>query len=368
MFSLSVAPMLRHRDQGSYGHLDGPWPTHFWLNGVMDLASFVRALPKAELHLHIEGTLEPEMMFELGARNGIDLPFASVEEVRAAYDFENLQSFLDIYYQGAAVLVTEDDFHDLMLAYLQRANEDGVRRAEIFFDPQTHTARGIEFRVFIDGFTRAIEEARERWGISAGLIMCYLRHLPADDALETWVASAPFRNRLLGIGLDSSEVGNPPEWFAEVYGLAREAGLHVVAHAGEEGPPAYVEGALSSLRVERIDHGVRSEEDPDLVRRLAEERIPLTMCPLSNVRLNVFDQLEDHNLKRLLDSGVIVTVNSDDPAYFGGYVLDNYVALAEALDLTTDDLVVLAGNSIKASFLPTTAKAALLAELERTSA
>jgi adenosine deaminase len=198
--------------------------------------------------------------------------------------------------------------------------------------------------------------------------MCYLRHLPADDALETWVASAPFRNRLLGIGLDSSEVGNPPEWFAEVYGLAREAGLHVVAHAGEEGPPAYVEGALSSLRVERIDHGVRSEEDPDLVRRLAEERIPLTMCPLSNVRLNVFDRLEDHNLKRLLDSGVIVTVNSDDPAYFGGYVLDNYVALAEALDLTTDDLVVLAGNSIKASFLPTTAKAALLTELEHTSA
>jgi adenosine deaminase len=333
----------------------------------MDLASFVRALPKAELHLHIEGTLEPEMMFDLATRNGIDLPFASVDDVRAAYDFENLQSFLDIYYQGAAVLVTEDDFHDLMLAYLERAHRDGVRRAEIFFDPQTHTARGIGFEVIMEGFTRAIEEARDRWGISTGLIMCFLRHLPPEDAIETWIASAPFRIRLLGVGLDSSEVGNPPEWFAEVYGLAREAGLHVVAHAGEEGPPAYVEGALSSLRVERIDHGVRSEEDPDVVRRLAEERIPLTMCPLSNVRLNVFERLEDHNLKRLLDSGVLVTVNSDDPAYFGGYVLDNYLAIADALDLTREDLVVLARNSIEASFLPIRAKAALLTELDSVS-
>jgi len=330
----------------------------------MDTTSFVRALPKAELHLHIEGTLEPEMMFDLAARNGIDLPFATVDEVRAAYEFSDLQSFLDIYYQGAAVLVTEQDFFDLMYAYLGRAAADGVRRAEIFFDPQTHTERGIDFSVFMAGFTRAIEAAHVEWGISAALIMCFLRHLPGETAVETWSEAKPYANLMIGVGLDSSEVGNPPEWFAEAYQLARDAGLHAVAHAGEEGPPAYISGALDSLGSERIDHGVRSAEDPALVERLVAEQIPLTMCPLSNVKLRVFDRLEDHNLKDLLDRGVRVTINSDDPAYFGGYVLDNYVAIAEALDLSREDIITLARNSIEATFLPVDEKDALLTDLD----
>ncbi|MGB5187854.1 MAG: adenosine deaminase [Acidimicrobiia bacterium] len=330
----------------------------------MDTASFIRALPKAELHLHIEGTLEPEMMFDLAARNGIDLPFANVEEVRAAYEFSDLQSFLDIYYQGAAVLVTEQDFFDLMYAYLERAAADGVRRAEIFFDPQTHTERGIGFSVFMGGFTRAMQAAYNEWGISAALIMCFLRHLPGEAAVETWSEAAPYADLMIGVGLDSSEVGNPPEWFAAAYQLARDAGLRAVAHAGEEGPPAYIVGALDSLGAERIDHGVRSAEDPALIERLVAERIPLTMCPLSNVKLRVFDRLEDHNLKDLLDRGVRVTINSDDPAYFGGYALDNYVAAAEALNLSRDDLITLARNSIEATFLPVDEKDALLADLE----
>lgn len=330
----------------------------------MDREAFVRSLPKAELHLHIEGTLEPELMFELAHRNGVELPYATVDEVRAAYEFTDLQSFLDIYYRGAAVLVTEQDFHDLMAAYLARAHADGVRRAEIFFDPQTHTERGIGFDVFMAGFTRAIDEAREETGISAGLIMCFLRHLSADDAMDTWRAAGPHVDRILGVGLDSSEVGIPPELFAEPFAAARVAGLHAVAHGGEEGPAEYVTGALDALGAERIDHGVRSEDDPDLVDRLVAEGIPLTMCPLSNLKLKVFDRLEDHNLKRLLDRGVRVTVNSDDPAYFGGYVLDNYLAIAEALDLTDDDLVTLARNSIEASFLSGADEAVLLAELD----
>ncbi|MEA3502039.1 MAG: adenosine deaminase [Actinomycetota bacterium] len=329
----------------------------------MDTTSFIRSLPKAELHLHIEGTLEPEMMVDLAARNGIALPFATVEEVRAAYEFSDLQSFLDIYYQGAAVLVTEQDFYDLMLAYLERAVSDGVRRAEIFFDPQTHTERGIGFGVFMDGFTRAMIDAKEYWGISAGLIMCFLRHLPGDAALGTWHEAEPYLDDIIGVGLDSAEVGNPPVWFFEAYSWARAAGLHAVAHAGEEGPPSYVTGALDTLHAERIDHGVRCEEDPALVDRLVREQIPLTMCPLSNVKLRVFDRLEDHNLKRLLDRGLRVTINSDDPAYFGGYVLDNYVATAEALNLNREDLVALARNSIEASFLPDGEKLSLLEEL-----
>ena len=304
------------------------------------------------------------MMFDLAARNGIDLSFANVEEVRAAYEFSDLQSFLDIYYQGAAVLVTEQDFFDLMYAYLGRAAADGVRRAEIFFDPQTHTERGVDFSVFMGGFTRAIEAASVEWGISAGLIMCFLRHLPGEAAIETWSEAAPYANLMIGVGLDSSEVGNPPEWFAEVYQLARDAGLHAVAHAVEEGPPAYISGALDSLGSERIDHGVRSAEDPDLVARLVAEQIPLTMCPLSNVKLRVFDRLEDHNLKNLLDRGVRVTVNSDDPAYFGGYVLDNYVAIAEALNLSREELIALTRNSIEATFLSVDEQDALLADLE----
>ena len=304
------------------------------------------------------------MMFDLALRNGITIPFESVDEIRAAYEFTSLQSFLDIYYQGAAVLVTEQDFYDLMYAYLERAHADGVVRAEIFFDPQTHTARGIGFEVFMGGFTRAIEDAGDEWGISAGLIMCFLRHLPPEDAVETLYLAEPFTTQLLGVGLDSSEVGNPPEWFTDAYRMAREAGLHAVAHAGEEGPPKYITNALDILKVERIDHGVRSEEDAAVVDRLVTDQIPLTMCPLSNVKLKVFDTIEDHNLKHLIDLGVKVTVNSDDPAYFGGYILDNYLAIANALGLTRADLVSLARNSIEASFMSEEEKAALLEELD----
>ena len=330
----------------------------------MDLESFVRGLPKAELHVHIEGTLEPELMFDMAARNEISLPFDSVEAVRAAYQFTDLQSFLDIYYQGAAVLVTEQDFSDLMTAYLERAHADGVRHAEIFLDPQTHTERGIGFATFMEGFAAAQRDCEQRLGITTSLILCFLRHLSGDQALETLEAASPFLDRLVAVGLDSGEVGNPPELFAEAFETARDRGLRAVAHAGEEGPPAYIRGALDVLRVERIDHGVRLEDDDDLVERVVRESIPLTMCPLSNVKLRVFDSMSDHNLKRLLDRGVKVTVNSDDPAYFGGYIGDNYLAVAEALDLSREDLAQLAGNSLLATFLPNERRAGLLAELE----
>ncbi len=324
--------------------------------------SFVRGLPKAELHVHIEGTLEPELMFELAARNGIDLPYDSVEEVRAAYEFTDLQSFLDIYYEGASVLVTPDDFHDLMDAYLERAVADGVRRAEIFFDPQTHTERGIPVADVLEGFARAQESHSDR--ISTGLILCFLRHLPPEAAVATLEEAMPHRDRFIGVGLDSSEVGNPPGPFLDAYRRAGEAGLRLVAHAGEEGPASYVREALDVLGVERIDHGVRAADAPDLVERLAQEGTPLTMCPLSNQRLQVFPDLRDHNLGRLLAGGVKVTVNSDDPAYFGGYVGDNYMAIAGALGLSEDDLVVLARNSLEATFLPPAEKELLLAELD----
>jgi len=331
----------------------------------MDLDSFVRALPKAELHLHIEGTLEPELMFELAERNGIELPYGSVDEVRAAYEFTDLQSFLDIYYQGAAVLITEQDFADLMSAYLTRASADGVRHAEIFFDAQTHTERGIGFPVFMDGFAAAQRDAEERLGISSSLILCFLRHLSGEDALDTLEAARPYLDRMVGVGLDSGEVGNPPERFAEVFEAAHDLGLRRVAHAGEEGPPAYIQGALDVLAVERIDHGVRVEEDAELVERVVAESIPLTMCPLSNLKLQVVEALTDHNLKRLLDRGVKVTINSDDPAYFGGYIGDNYLAVAEALGLSRGDVVQLARNSIEATFLPNGRREALLIELEQ---
>jgi adenosine deaminase len=330
----------------------------------MTLDSFIRGLPKAELHVHIEGTLEPEMMFELAERNGVDLPFDSVDEVRAAYQFTDLQSFLDIYYQGARVLLAEQDFYDLMRAYLERAHADGVRRAEVFFDPQAHTERGAEFGVFMAGFTRAINDMERESGISAALILCFLRHLPPAAAVATWHEAEPHLDHILGVGLDSSEIGIPPEQFLAPYRLARDAGLRPVAHAGEEGPPAYIIGALDTLGAERIDHGVRCEEDPALVARLAAEEVPLTMCPLSNLALQVVDRLEEHGLKRLLDQGIKVTVNSDDPAYFGGYVAENYIAIAAALDLDRDDLVTLARNSIEASFLDNAAKQVLLAELD----
>ncbi len=325
------------------------------------MEQFVRGLPKTELHVHIEGTLEPDLMFELAGRNSIALPYGSVEEVRAAYEFDDLQSFLDIYYEAAAVLQTEDDFADLMSAYLARAAADGVRHAEIFFDPQTHTERGIDAGTVIRGFVRARQQAAPE--ITSSLILCFLRHLPPESALEALEQARPYLEHIQGVGLDSGEKGNPPQPFAEPYRRAVEAGLRPVAHAGEEGPAGYVWAALDVLGAERIDHGVRAWDDPALVERLAGERIPLTMCPLSNQELQVFPDLRDHNLKKFMDAGVLVTVNSDDPAYFGGYVGDNYLAIAEALDLSRDDLVQLARNSVEASFLSDDRKEALQEEI-----
>ena len=328
------------------------------------MTDFIARLPKAELHVHIEGTLEPEMMLEMAARNGVELPFGSVEEVRDAYDFTDLQSFLDIYYQGTAVLQTGDDFHDLMWAYLERAAADGVRHAEISFDPQTHTARGIPFEVFMEGFAAARQRASAELGFSSLLIMCFLRHLPEEEALATLEQAAPFLDQIAAVGLDSSEVGNPPDRFQRVFAAARRAGLRAVAHAGEEGPPSYITDSLDLLGAERIDHGGACEQDDALVARLVAEGVPLTMCPLSGLKLRVFERIEDHSLKRLLDRGVKVTVNSDDPAYFGGYIGDNYEAVAEGLGLGRDDLLQLARNGVEASFLDDAAKAELLAEID----
>lgn len=329
------------------------------------MEGFIRGLPKVELHIHIEGTLEPEMMFELAERNRVELPYGSVDEVRNAYEFTDLQSFLDIYYRGAAVLRTEQDFYDLMWAYLERMAGDNLRHAEIFFDPQTHIERGVPFEVFMPGFTRAQADARDELGISTMLIMCFLRHLSGEAALETLELALPFKDAIVAVGLDSGEVGNPPERFAEAYAAARAEGLRAVAHAGEEGPPAYIWGALDVLGAERIDHGVACEQDEELLERLVAEQIPLTMCPLSNVRLRVFDDLADHNLKRLLDHSVRVMVNSDDPAYFGGYLTENYLEVQQALQLSRDDVIALARNGIEATFLDAEAKAQLLAELDR---
>ena len=332
-----------------------------------DLHGFIRGLPKAELHLHIEGTLEPELMFELAQRNGVPLPYPSVDAARAAYDFDDLQSFLDLYYAGAAALCTADDFYALAAAYVERARADGVCHAELFFDPQTHTERGVPIEVVFEGLARALREARTQHAFSSRLILCFLRHLPEDEALATLDAALPLRaayaDLWVGVGLDSSERGNPPEKFARVFSRARDAGLHVVAHAGEEGPADYVSAALDVLKVERIDHGVRAEEDAALLVRLKREQIPLTVCPLSNLKLRVVTDLREHNLARLLRAGVCVTVNSDDPAYFGGYVAANYLAVAEALDLTRAELVQLAANSLDASFCSVAEKAAWRAEL-----
>ena len=332
-----------------------------------DLHGFIRGLPKAELHLHIEGTLEPELMFELAQRNGVPLPYPSVDAARAAYNFGDLQSFLDLYYAGAAALCTADDFYALAAAYVERARADGVCHAELFFDPQTHTERGVPIEVVFEGLARALREARTQHAFSSRLILCFLRHLPEDEALATLDAALPLRaayaDLWVGVGLDSSERGNPPEKFARVFSRARDAGLHVVAHAGEEGPADYVSAALDVLKVERIDHGVRAEEDAALLVRLKREQIPLTVCPLSNLKLRVVTDLREHNLARLLRAGVCVTVNSDDPAYFGGYVAANYLAVAEALDLTRAELVQLAANSLDASFCSVAEKAAWRAEL-----
>lgn len=327
------------------------------------MEEFIRSLPKAELHLHVEGTLEPEMMFDLAGRNGYELPYPDIESVTAAYRFRNLQSFLDIYYQGAAVLQTPQDFYDLAMAYFGRAAADGVRHAEIFFDPQTHTGRDVGFEVFMEGLRSAQADALSGLGITSGLIMCFLRDLGGDAAVETLRVAEPHLEGVVAVGLDSSELGHPPLPFTDVYDQARRLGLRAVAHAGEEGPPEYVLEALDVLGVERIDHGVRSLEDDALVTRLRQEQVPLTVCPLSNVALRVVDRVADHPLPRMLDAGLLVSVNSDDPAYFGGYVAENYVALADDLIFDTEVLAHLAANSIKSSFLEDRRKNDLLEEV-----
>ena len=342
------------------------------MTDLHDLHDFIRRLPKAELHLHIEGSLEPEMMFELARRNGVALPYASVDAVRAAYNFSDLQSFLDLYYAGAAVLQTEQDFFDLTMAYVRRAMADNVRHAELFFDPQTHTVRGVPMATVFAGIAGALRQARADHGFSSRMILCFLRHLPEVDAFATLDAALPLRAEYadlwIGVGLDSGEVGNPPEKFADVYARARELGFRVVAHAGEEGPPAYVYGALDVLKVERIDHGVRSEEDPALMQRLAQSRMPLTVCPLSNLKLRVVKDLRDHNLARLLRAGLCVTINSDDPAYFGGYMNANFVATAEALALSRKELIDLARNSFLAAFVTEDERRRWLDELQAIAA
>jgi adenosine deaminase len=330
----------------------------------MDLKAFIRRLPKAELHLHIEGSLEPELMFELARRNGVALPYASIEATRAAYAFTDLQSFLDIYYAGAAVLLHEQDFYDLAMAYFRRAQADGVVHAELFFDPQTHTARGVAFETVLAGLERAAQEAHASLGISSRLILCFLRHLSEADGFAMLQQAQPHHHRFHGVGLDSSELGHPPAKFERLFACCRDLGLRLVAHAGEEGPPAFIWEALDTLGIERIDHGVRALEDPDLVARLVRERVPLTVCPLSNVKLRVFPELAQHNLKRMLHQGLCVTVNSDDPAYFGGYIVQNFLDCAEALDLSRGDLVALARNSLEASFVTPAERAPWLADLE----
>lgn len=330
------------------------------------LPALVQAMPKAELHIHIEGSLEPELIFALAQRNGVQLTYPSVEALRAAYDFSNLQSFLDIYYAGASVLLKEQDFHDMAWAYFLKANADNVLHSELFFDPQTHTDRGVPFEVVIKGLHSACERARTELGMSAALIMCFLRHLSEGAALQTLEQSLPYRHLFIGVGLDSSERGHPPEKFARVFARCKELGLHLVAHAGEEGPPAYIISALDVLQVERIDHGVRCVEDPDLVKRLAQQGTPLTVCPLSNIKLCVFKTMADHNLKTLLQLGLKVTVNSDDPAYFGGYMNQNFLAAFAHLDLDANDAYTLARNSFEASFVSDEIKAGWITQLDQT--
>jgi adenine deaminase len=333
----------------------------------MTPADLARALPKAELHIHIEGSLEPELIFALAQRNGVSLPYASVEDLRAAYAFSDLQSFLDIYYAGASVLLHEADFYDMAWAYFARAKADNVIHAELFFDPQTHTARGVPMAAVVQGLSRACADAQSRLGISSALILCFLRHLSEADALDTLEAALPFREHFIGVGLDSSEVGHPPSKFSRVFARCREMGLRLVAHAGEEGPPAYIWEALNDLQVERIDHGVRCLEDPALVAELARRRVPLTVCPLSNLKLCVVKDLRDHPMKRLLDAGLCAMVNSDDPAYFGGYLNANFVQTVEALGLTARDVTTLANNSFEASFMDEARRQTCLAQVAELS-
>lgn len=331
---------------------------------TMTAAQLAAAIPKAELHIHIEGSLEPELIFALAQRNGLSLPYASVDALRQAYAFTNLQSFLDIYYAGASVLLHEADFHDMAWAYFLRARADNVVHAELFLDPQTHTARGVPMATVVRGLASACARAQAELGISAALILCFLRHLSEEDAFATLEAALPYREHFIGVGLDSSEVGHPPSKFSRVFARCREHGLRIVAHAGEEGPPAYIWEALNDLKTERIDHGVRSLEDPALVAELAKRRTPLTVCPLSNLKLCVVNDLRDHPMKRLLDAGLCATVNSDDPAYFGGYMNANFVQTVEALDLSRDDVITLARNSFEASFVSEARRAELMALLD----
>lgn len=327
--------------------------------------AFIKNIPKAELHIHIEGSLEPELMFALAQRNKISLPYSSIDEIRAAYHFENLQSFLDLYYAGAAVLQTEQDFYDLTRSYLERCADQNVRHTEIFFDPQTHTNRGIPFEKVHSGIYRALQDAKDEWGITSSLILCFLRHLSAESAMETLEQALPFKASLIAVGLDSSEWGHPPSKFQKVFERARSEGFLTVAHAGEEGPAEYIWEAIQLLGVSRIDHGVRCVEDPELVDYLAKNEIPLTVCPLSNIKLCVFDSMQQHNLKHLLDLGLCVTVNSDDPSYFGGYIAENYEAVQTALHLSRQNIYQLVKNAFSASFLASDAKQARLDELHR---
>ncbi|KHF75906.1 Adenosine deaminase [Acinetobacter sp. neg1] len=331
----------------------------------MNQIELIRALPKAELHVHIEGTFEPELMFAIAQRNQIQIPYQSVEEVKQAYNFHNLQSFLDIYYAGANVLVHEQDFYDLAWAYFEKCAEDRVVHTEMFFDPQTHTERGVAFATVLAGLKRACKDAQEKLGISSQLIMCFLRHLSEEKAFETLEQALPFKDDIIAIGLDSSEVGHPPSKFERVFAKAREAGFLIVAHAGEEGPPEYIWEALDLLKVNRIDHGVRSEEDEHLMARLIAEKMPLTVCPLSNLKLCVVKDMGEHNIRRLLQKGVHVTVNSDDPSYFGGYMNDNFVAIQQALDLSNEELKQLAINSFEASFISDEEKQKWIAEVNK---
>jgi len=331
---------------------------------MTDLDPFIAGLPKAELHLHIEGSLEPELMFALAARNGLNLPFASVEAVRAAYDFSNLQDFLDIYYAGASVLLTKADFHDLAMAYFERAAADNVRHAEIFFDPQTHTDRGVSFDTVMEGLVSAMAQAKARFGLTSKLILCFLRHLSEEAAFATLAQAEPWLDQIVGVGLDSSEQGHPPSKFAGVFAAAAAPGLKVVAHAGEEGPPAYVWEALDILKIDRIDHGNRALEDEALVARIIADRLTLTVCPLSNHKLCVVSDLANHPIKQMLELGLKATINSDDPAYFGGYVNANFSAAAKAVGLTRDEIVTLAKNSFSGSFLTANEIADHLAEID----
>lgn len=330
----------------------------------MSLDAFIAGLPKAELHLHIEGSLEPELMFELAQRNGVAIPYDSVEAVRAAYDFSNLQDFLDIYYAGAAVLLTRLDFEDLAFAYFQRAAADNVRHAEIFFDPQTHTDRGVPFGVVVEGLIAGMDRAQAELGVTSGLILSFLRHLSEDEAFATLEAAKPYLHHFIGVGLDSSELGHPPAKFQRVFAAARDLGLKLCAHAGEEGPPEYVREALDLLHIDRMDHGNRAMEDEALIDRLAAEQMTLTVCPLSNLKLRVVKDLKDHPVPEMLRRGLHVTLNSDDPSYFGGYVNANYSQLAEAVGLTREQVVKLAKNSFEGSFLKEADKAKRLAEVD----